>query len=533
MRIFFVVISIALLIIGLCNLKKPNALSLISLLMGAVGIIASAVLASPSPSTSQSPTPSHFVVNSQDPATPTSMEPQESLDLPLESDGSDTGSQSAQPESKVLLVSPITPQRVAVDLINKQQISIEAVTFISYYGEIYSSDQVDEYTLYAPVSGKYRFTLSGMVSGISLSLNVYNLDGSRIDGSSSISSGGGVTVQLQANTSYIIKVKHYSGMGSYTLTIGQPKGTTDVSSCTEVYDSTEFYDQRNVYTYTPAVSGRHGLYFSALVSGFRLSLAVYDSMGYLVNSSSALSNSTTLTLELEANETYSIYVTQYDGYGSYVLNIGPQKKALDMSGYTAVSDSIEYTNQRNVYTYRPEIAGHYRLYFSELVSGFKLSLAVYDSMGYLVNSSTALSNESGLSFDLNEGEIYTIYVTHYSNFNSYILNIGQQKEVLDISGYATITDSMEFIDQRNTYSFTPGTSANYKLVLSGMDSDVRVSILVLDSAGYTVNSGSSLSGEHSLSLPGLTAGQTYNIRITQYSNFGSYTFSLAPSQDNK
>lgn len=533
MKALIIGVSFVLLLIGLFNLKRPSVLSIVSLLLGFVGIIASVLLATPTTSsvtpTPQTSSPGIDYTDVQD-SFPNDIlnQPDDHNSDSVSTAGSNSDS-SFQINSKPLIVDPISAQSITIDPLINKQTTVDAVEFLSFCGYMDSNSQVDEYTLIAPVSGGYRCTLLDMASGTTLSLAIYDLSGNKIGSSSNISAGGGLTVQLNANTSYLIKIMHYSGVGSYTLKIGQPKRIVDISAYTGVSDSTEFYDQKNIYTYTPAISGQYRLYFTDLVSGVNLSLSVYDSMGYKVKGSSNLSNNGGITLELIANEPYSIYVTQYRSYGSYVLHIGNQKRISDISGYTLIVDSAEFDDQKNIYTYTPQENGTYRIHFSEMISGVKLSLAVYDAKGYKVNSSSGLSNGGGITLKLNKGEIYTIYVSQYSNYGSYILNIGPQKETKNITGYTLITDSTEFCDQENRYIFTPATTTDYNLKLSGLERGVKVSISVYDSAGYTVSKNSGLTEGNSLSLTDLEGGQTYYIYIAQHSNYGSYTFSLTES----
>ena len=73
--------------------------------------------------------------------------------------------------------------------------------------------------------------------------------------------------------------------------------------------------------------------------------------------------------DMQAGETYQIQVRQYSGYDMYNLNLGLQKETVDISEYSSVSDSIQYTDQRNVYTYTPSLTGKYRFEIQDLTDG--------------------------------------------------------------------------------------------------------------------------------------------------------------------
>ena len=66
-----------------------------------------------------------------------------------------------------------------------------------------------------------------------------------------------------------------------------------------------------------------------------------------------------------------------------------------------------------------------------------------------------------LNLDKKNSEIFPAYelqIRQNSDYSSYKLKIGMQKETVDISDYDIISDSVTFTDQRNVYTFTPDES---------------------------------------------------------------------------
>lgn len=86
---------------------------------------------------------------------------------------------------------------------------------------------------------------------------------------------------MQAGETYQVQVKQYTGLDSYTLSIGHQKETVDVTGYTVVKDSIEFKDQRNVYLFTPSITGRYRFEISDLTKGsdHEVNLLVYNSGG--------------------------------------------------------------------------------------------------------------------------------------------------------------------------------------------------------------------------------------------------------------
>ena len=139
--------------------------------------------------------------------------------------------------------------------------------------------------------------------------------------------------------------------------------------------------------------------------------------------SSGIGNESGVTVELAANEIYTIKVIQYSNIGTYIMAIGKQQNTQDITGRDSVSGDITYKDQKNVYEYIPSSTGEYIFSLYNMSSGFSVRLHIYDSLGYKVGGSSGMSNESKVTVELTAGETYTIYLIQYSNTGSYNVNI--------------------------------------------------------------------------------------------------------------
>lgn len=302
------------------------------------------------------------------------------------------------------------------------------VEFITYSGSINSSDQTDTYSLDVPVTGYYRFDVNNMVSGFSVELQIDDSVGNKIGGSSAISNGRGVTCELVQGNNYTVKVISYSNTGSYTLTIGQQKALVDISAKEIIYDSIEFKDQQNQYTFIPSIDGIYRFDFKNIINDFSLKMEVYDSLGNKIVGSFGIDNGAGVTVELVANEIYTIKVIQYSNTGVYTLVIGKQHSIQDIHGRDSFSGDIIYKDQKRIYILNPPSTGEYILELYNMPKEFSVKLYVYDSLGYKVGGGFALSNGSKVEVDLNAGEIYTINLIQYSNIGSYSVSISRKGE---------------------------------------------------------------------------------------------------------
>ncbi len=427
------------------------------------------------------------------------------------------------PEIQHLPVAAITPNPLTIDSYAESEITPVPVSFLSFTGNMGSYDQVDEFTFTAPTDGKYRFYTNGLVSGFSLGIYVYDASENRLTYTSNASNGQGTSAELTAGGTYTIKVKNASsGTGNYEVLVGQAKASVDITGVTIVNDSTEFMEQENIYYYTPAYTGKHRFYITKANAGIEVSIYVYDAAGYRVDYSTGLGQGYGVTTSLNANETYKVVVKQYDDLGAYTMNVGPQKPTTDISGYTQIVDSTKFTGQENNYTFTPTTTGKHRFQIDKINSGIEVSIYIYDDADYRVEYSTGLGQGYGVTATLEAGKTYSVVIKQYDAHGDYTMSVGSQKPYVDISGYDVVSDSIEFTNQSNKYTFTPTSSKEYAFVLADMVSDAEVSITITDAAGYQVEYYSGMSNESYLKAD-LEANATYTIEVKYYDNFSAYS----------
>lgn len=297
------------------------------------------------------------------------------------------------------------------------------VNFITYNGSINSEEQTDSYDLAASVSGFYRFYMSDMVNGFEVKAYVYDSDGNEIGGTYGLGNDEGFTCELEKKNNYIIKVMNYSNTGNYTLNIGQPKKSVDITNFDVINDYIEYTEQQNNYTFVPSISGIYRFELSDIINKFRLKLYVYDQLGYEVGGSYGLGNYEGATVDLTAGETYTIKIIQYENSGSYILSIGKQQATIDISGQTKISDNIAYTDQQIVYTYTPSVSGEYTISLQDMMSGFRVKLYIHDSLDYEISGTYGLENNDEITAELTADKTYTIYLIQYEEYGNLSLNI--------------------------------------------------------------------------------------------------------------
>ena len=441
------------------------------------------------------------------------------------SSNSSISSSPTTPKLKVYNVADIEKHTCANPSFPKNEVENIGVSFLNYSGTIFESGQENTYEFIAPENGKYRCELANMVSGFTVSVYLYDANDSRIDYNTGISNGNGITVELLAGNFYRLVVKSSSGTGNYSIFVGQQKEIIDISNCTTVNDSVEFTGQENKYIYTPTVTGTHRFWISQISSGVKVSVYIYDEAGYRVDYNTSIGIDSGVTVTLSVGQNYSVIIKQSAGYDSYVLSIGPQKPTLNISAYTVITDSTEFAGQTNNYLYTANVSGIHRFQIEQINSGIQVSLYVYDAAGYRLNYNTSIGQGSGVTVTLDKGETYSVVIKQAAGYNSYTMSIGSPKEVVNISGYDIVNDSIQFYDQENIYTYTPTVSGSYKLSLANVVSGVNISVYIYDDADYRINYSTGMSNTSSLSAS-LEANRTYIIKAKYSSNHGSYSLGI-------
>lgn len=384
-----------------------------------------------------------------------------------------------------------------------QTISEEAI--VSFAGSLDFDGASNIYSYTAPRDGRYGFEILNINASDSVHLVIYS---STSDVLLDNWSGTGY-VNMKANETYEIQVRQDRGYPEYTLNLYVQKPTVELSNTTTVYDQVSFKDQKNIYSFTAPVTGRYHFELTDYNSGTGFRMLMWDK--YENNIMDSWSESA--TVNLDAGETYEFQIRQDEKIGSYVLNIGFQKESVDLTNVTVLYDSIEYTDQKNVYTFTAHVAGRYHFELSEYKNGVSFRMMMWDKYENNIMDSWTES----ATVDLEAGETYEFQIRQDEGFYSYKLNIGLQKETVDITGYDIITDSVAFEDQKNVYLFTPSTAGTYTFSLGDFDASCSVRLLVWDNYENnimdTYNEGGTIN---------LESGITYEIQIRQDESFGSY-----------
>lgn len=282
--------------------------------------------------------------------------------------------------------------------------------------------------------------------------------------------------------------------------------------------------QKDTYVFVAPLYGTYRMEFAGMEENMAVSLKVLDGEGQVKASEE---DGKSVTVKLAQGERCQIEVEQKEKLGAYQLITVYQKKTVDISGYTAVCDWMEYKNQENSYTFTPQFSGRYQLELCEMEEKEILSVSVCDETGETIFQDDEMRDGEGIVMDgVRAGVTYTICITQRQGLGSYRMNIGSQREMVDLSGAKDVKDQMEFTDQINRYRFVAPEDGAYTFEFEKMAEEDKVNMTIFSPSGTVAATGSLLGQGDELFLEKVRAGENYEIQIQQETGFPVYQLSI-------
>ena len=267
-------------------------------------------------------------------------------------------------------------KKLTVDTITPSEYQAHTTEISELNGVIGDIHDFTEYVFIPRNDGIHSFWFDSVTNDAHFSVEVSNYDHEQIAFIQDITQDGGVYLEMKPGSTYHIRVSYFAGTGAYTLKAGIAKPITDISAFTSISDDVGYHFQQNGYLYTPKTTGSHRFELYASDSTFEVSIC--DSEMNLIEKASDLGDDRTLDVILEGGKQYSIQVSQQSGLGAYTLNIDAPKPTVDISDYSEVMDSFQYTEQKNLYKVVPTTAVSYQIYFSDFKDDVAFEVTVYD-----------------------------------------------------------------------------------------------------------------------------------------------------------
>ena len=318
-----------------------------------------------------------------------------------------------------------TPSAMSIEPIEEKGISLDKIDIQQISDKITEEKESKKYEFTTGEAGTYRLEFSDVPQNVWFKLYLYNASMEQLSYESG-DNGDGITADLEAGTKYYFVVEQGYNTGSYTLNIGPQKPTIDISTYTSVDDSIQFTNQRNIYFFTSTEAGTYRFELSDVPQNIWFKLYLYNASMEQLSYESG-DNGDGITADLDANTEYYFVVEQGYNTGSYTLNIGSQRPAIDISTYKSVDDSTQFTNQRNIYSFTSSVVGSYRFELSNISQDAWFKFYLYNSSMEQLEYGSG-DNGDGITADLDANKKYYFVVEQGGNIGSYTLNYGLSNE---------------------------------------------------------------------------------------------------------
>lgn len=290
----------------------------------------------------------------------------------------------------------------------------------------------------------------------------------------------------------------------------------------KIQDSISQKDEKKTYELNTVEAGTYRIEFSDIPQNVQFTLYLFNSNMEQLAKEYDRTNGRGITAQLDANSLYYITVEQEDNTGSYALNIGSQKATVDITGCTKISDSTQFTDQRNIYQYTTTEAGTYRFDFSGVPNNIQFTEYIYNSNMEQLAKEYDRINGRGITIDLEANSTYYIVVEQEDSTGSYSLNVGAQKPHVDMLNYRTVNDSTQFTDQKNFYTFTPDTTDTYQILFSCSE-NVQFTVYLYNSYMEQLKKQYDIGNNRGFTFE-VDSGSQYYIVVEQEDYCGSYEF---------
>lgn len=389
-----------------------------------------------------------------------------------------------------------------------------------YNGNIADKNAKEIWTLDVTIPGRYFIWLNEIYSGYYMKLYVYNALGERIANDSTIYNNEGLYMDLTTGV-YTVEVHYGSGVSTYNINVGFAKATADISAFDTVMDQMEFTRQKIAYTFIPQVSGRYYFGLSEMSGNAAMYMSIYNRLNERITYDSYTVNGEGLSVDLVAGDTYTIYVENSEGFQTtYQLNIGKQQNTVMIDGYNQINDSVYFYGQNNVYQFVATSAD-IRLEVSNMGASSQVDLYLYNYLNERLVYDTYLNNGEGINYSkLVPGQTYTILVIYRNEPTSYTLSAMTPEETVTVNANSAIIDTMEYYGQVNNYGITATADGELRITLR-VDSyagNRYLSFCVYDANGNKLTSDDYVYDGDYITLKNVTAGTTYYLRVTSYTN---------------
>ena len=159
-------------------------------------------------------------------------------------------------------------------------------------------------------------------------------------------------------------------------------------------------------------------------------------------------------------------------------------KALKYSAkkitYAEYPGELKGKNKKKTFTVKAARSGSCVWEFTRMESALKVQLLVKGPDEAVVARGTGLVDGSRVYCELEKDKTYTLEVSAAEGEGSFVLLLGQNKAVVDVSAYNSVSDSIEYKGQYNGYTYVPEKAGTYRFDVKSDPEDLPVKLEVYE-----------------------------------------------------
>lgn len=183
-------------------------------------------------------------------------------------------------------------------LVGRQKTAVDMEEYVHVKDRSEFAYQRNCYTFTARADGNCRIEMTEVNTDDSFEISMYDRLGQNIGtfGTYNRSNTGRTFAGLKAGETYRVYVGQSEGLGTYILSVYQPKDIVEITEGDTIRDSIEVADQSNTYSFTSSRTGDVTLTISGLTGGSVVALKVYNDLGENLYTDSYFVNGDSLTI---------------------------------------------------------------------------------------------------------------------------------------------------------------------------------------------------------------------------------------------
>ncbi len=190
-----------------------------------------------------------------------------------------------------------------------------------------------------------------------------------------------------------------------------------------------------------------------------------------------------ITVKLEENKTYQIFIEQQKGFSEFIMNIGIPNP-IQTINKNFVKGSLNYIDKLDCYTYTAPEDGMYRFDLTPNDYTLQYHVKLEESTKLLIKEEY-FQGPDGITAKLVKGKTYFLSIKQRENFADYELKIGVPKEKTSITDNK-ILGNISFIGQQDIYEISITQTGKYTFTFDLSDANTSLRLKIFSSKNENV-----------------------------------------------